>query len=48
MIAMALEAVALNNNNRSLIDKIVMGVTCNAGFHGAKHLHFSDSHFPDS
>ena len=43
MIAKALEAVALNsialgsvalrNNNRSLIDKRVTGITCHAGFH---------------
>jgi hypothetical protein len=46
--SIALGSIALGNNNRSRIDKRVTDVTCHAGFHGAKHLHFSDSHFPDS
>ena len=33
--SIALNSVALKNNNRSLIDKRVTGVTCHAGFHGA-------------
>jgi amino acid transporter len=37
---MALDAFALGNNNRSLIDKRVMGVTCHACLHGARHLPF--------